>query len=335
MRWGLAGGAPLALCLAAPALAEAPGPVLELPVDCEMGRLCIVQNYVDQDPGPEARDFTCGPLSYDGHKGTDIRVPGLVAMRRGVPVLAAAAGRVKAVRDGMADVSIRDIDPADIEGREAGNGVVIAHADGWETQYSHLMQGSLRVAPGDEVRAGQALGLIGLSGQSEFPHLHFSLRHDGKTVDPFTGGAVGSGCGTGGSGHWSERAAERLAYRAGGPLLAGFTDARPDLKGVLQGAFREAPQSTSTPALVFWAVSWGLRGGDRERLTIRTPSGTELVGETWDLPRNKAQWFRFAGKRRPDQGWEAGRYRADYSVTRQEAGRSVEIVNISREIELR
>ncbi len=336
MRWRLSGGLLLlALCPAAPALCETPAPRLELPVDCDMGRLCIVQNYVDHDPGPLARDFACGPLAYDGHRGTDIRVPSLVEMRRGVPVLAAAAGRVKAVRDGMADVSIREIDAATIQSREAGNSVVIAHDGGWETQYSHLMKGSVQVKPGGAEAAGQALGLIGLSGHTEFPHLHFSLRHDGETIDPFTGTAIGSGCSDRPRGLWSERAAEQLVYRPGGLLLAGFTDRGPDLDAVMRGAFRDAPQSTSAPALVFWAVSWGLRSNDEERLTIRTPSGRVLVEETWALPKNKAQWFRFAGKRTPATGWEAGRYSATYSVTRQDAGRTVEIVKVSREIDLR
>ena len=49
-------------------------PILEVPFDCRLGALCVVQNYVDQDPGPGARDHACGPLSYDGHQGTDIRV---------------------------------------------------------------------------------------------------------------------------------------------------------------------------------------------------------------------------------------------------------------------
>ena len=51
------------------------GPRFALSVDCDMGRVCVVQNYVDMDPGPEARDQTGGPLTYDGQKGVDFRVP--------------------------------------------------------------------------------------------------------------------------------------------------------------------------------------------------------------------------------------------------------------------
>ena len=308
---------------------------LGLPVDCEMGRVCVVQNYVDQDAGPAARDHTCGPLAYDGHKGTDIRVPSLVEMREGVAVLAAADGRVKGTRDGMADVSIRDIDKAQIEGREAGNGVVLAHPGGWETQYSHLLNGSVAVRPGDRVTRGQVLGLIGLSGHTEFPHVEFSLRRNGETVDPFTGLAPGSGCGHAGQSLWSEAAADQLAYRPGGLLLAGFADRKPALDRVMKGEFRRQSLTTAAPALVFWAASWGLRGGDEEILAITRPDGSELLRAESEVPRDKAQWFRFGGKRRPPEGWAPGRYRADYRVLRRTAEGPREIVKVTREIELR
>ena len=319
-----------------PALAAAAAEFrLELPVDCEMGRDCVVQNYVDQDAGPGARDHSCGPLAYDGHDGTDIRVPSLIEMRAGVPVLAAAAGEVKAVRDGMPDVSIRDIDRAEIEGREAGNGVVVAHPGGWETQYSHLLKGSVAVRPGDRVVSGQVLGLIGLSGHTEFPHVEFALRRDGKTVDPFTGLAPGSGCGRVDRSLWSEAAARELVYRPGGLLLAGFAARKPSLDGVLKGEFRRDALTVSEPALVFWAVSWGLRGGDEETLTIARPDGSELMRSVTEVPGDKAQWFRFGGKRRPSEGWIPGRYRADYRVRRIDPTGPQEVLHVTREIELR
>src|SRR3546814_9430952 len=54
---------------------------------------------------------TCGPLSYDGHRGIDIRLPTLVEMRRGVAVVAAAAGEVLIARDGQPDRPMREAGP--------------------------------------------------------------------------------------------------------------------------------------------------------------------------------------------------------------------------------
>jgi hypothetical protein len=140
---------------------------------------------VDHDPGPTALDFTCSGLSYDTHTGTDFALPSLAAMRAGVAVLAAAPGQVTALRDGMPDTGLTPETAAQIEGRDCGNGVVIRHADGWETQYCHLMQGSVTVARGQIVETGTPLGLVGLSGNTEFPHVHIALRRNGQVVDPF------------------------------------------------------------------------------------------------------------------------------------------------------
>ena len=118
------GAALLTLALAFPAGAFE----LAFPVDCTLGATCHIQQYADHDPGPGARDFTCGPLSYDGHDGTDIALATRAEMAAGVSVLAAASGRVKGMRDGIADFA-----PV-IADKECGNGVVIDHGDGWETQ---------------------------------------------------------------------------------------------------------------------------------------------------------------------------------------------------------
>ncbi|MGH6947191.1 MAG: M23 family metallopeptidase, partial [Kiloniellales bacterium] len=173
----LVGGLALAtaeLVLPLPGPARAAELRFEVPVDCEIGVHCTVQNYIDHDPGPGAKDQTCGPLTYDGHDGIDIRVPTRRDMEESVPVVAAAAGVVKALRDGMEDISIRDPGADSVRGREAGNSVIVDHGDGWETQYSHMRRGSVAVEVGDRVDAGDRLGLIGLSGNTEFPHLHFS-----------------------------------------------------------------------------------------------------------------------------------------------------------------
>src|SRR5689334_24736349 len=119
--------------LAAPAAhlrAEGEGPRLALPIACEVGRTCEVQHYVDRDPGPGVLDYRCGHRTYDKHNGVDIRLLDMAAQRRGVNVLAAAAGRVARLRDGKPDVSVRAAGAPSVSGQECGNGVVIDHGEG-------------------------------------------------------------------------------------------------------------------------------------------------------------------------------------------------------------
>ena len=56
-----------------------------------------------------------------------------------------------------------------------GNNVIMEIGDGLYAFYAHLQPGSLRVKVGDKVRRGQVLGLLGNSGNSSEPHLHFHI----------------------------------------------------------------------------------------------------------------------------------------------------------------
>jgi len=57
----------------------------------------------------------------------------------------------------------------------AGNYVMIDHGTGEYTLYAHMQPGSVRVHPGDQVKAGDVIGRLGSSGNSTEPHLHFQL----------------------------------------------------------------------------------------------------------------------------------------------------------------
>lgn len=63
-----------------------------------------------------------------------------------------------------------------------GQEVMIEHSGGLTTRYCHLM--SSRVARGDRVGIGEAIGVIGSSGRSTGPHLHFELIKMGRAIDP-------------------------------------------------------------------------------------------------------------------------------------------------------
>jgi murein DD-endopeptidase MepM/ murein hydrolase activator NlpD len=63
-----------------------------------------------------------------------------------------------------------------------GRAVVVQHAGGYQTMYAHLRQ--IVVELGAEVEAGSPVGLIGTSGRSTGPHLHFEVRRGGVPLDP-------------------------------------------------------------------------------------------------------------------------------------------------------
>ncbi len=63
-----------------------------------------------------------------------------------------------------------------------GNLVEVNHGNGYSTRYGH--NESVLVSVGDTVRKGQALSLMGSTGRSTGPHVHFEVRFKGKTVDP-------------------------------------------------------------------------------------------------------------------------------------------------------
>ena len=303
---------------------------MELPLDCSRFELCVVQNYHDHDPSEKYADYTCGPLSYDKHTGTDFRVS-YGDMEQGVPVLAVADGTVRAVRDGEPEGEISLRGKTGIKGREAGNAVVVVHAEGFETQYSHLKNGSVAVQPGQQVTAGQRLGLVGLSGSTEFPHLEVSVRHAKQPVDPFTGLVLSDGCGGARQPLWSQAAlsSPALAYRPSGLLEAGFYTAPPkDTIAMLRRQGWIEGRAEDPPVLVFGAQVFGPKRGDVWTLRLTAPDGAVLAEAKSTQERDQAQAMRYIGKKR-GAGWTPGRYRGEFRLSRQG---EEDVVSVVREI---
>ncbi|MFF5973752.1 peptidoglycan DD-metalloendopeptidase family protein [Streptomyces sp. NPDC012769] len=111
----------------------------------------------------------CISRSCGGHSGLDITAP------LGTPVLAATAGKVVGIN---------------VAGSAYGNHVIVEHSGGIYTLYAHLSATS--VSTGQQVSAGQKVGLVGSTGNSSGPHLHFEVRTDptafsvGVFINPVT-----------------------------------------------------------------------------------------------------------------------------------------------------
>lgn len=109
--------------------------------------------------------------SWGGHMGLDYKMP------VGTELVATAEGTVIAT----------GFSPAGGKAAVAGTGgfgnfILIKHAGGYQTEYAHLSE--IQVNIGDKVTQGQVIGLSGHTGVSDFPHLHFGVKQEGKYIDP-------------------------------------------------------------------------------------------------------------------------------------------------------
>lgn len=111
----------------------------------------------------------------EGHKGVDItRWAGYFEL---ATICAFGNGVVKLTKDTVPWTDQHN--PSNSE----GNYVVIDHGGGFVTKYFHLKHGSVLVAPGDQVCAGDVIGYMGTTGNSTGAHLHFQLEKDGVPID--------------------------------------------------------------------------------------------------------------------------------------------------------
>ncbi len=127
------------------------------------------------------RDYQCEFKWYSGHGGVDILLRNFEVQDSGVGVLAAAPGTVIFLRDGIFDRSTQNGNGG------FGNHVIIEHGSGVTSYYGHMRSGSIRVAENATVSRGDTLGLVGSSGNSNWPHLHFEVISNSQVVDPFLG----------------------------------------------------------------------------------------------------------------------------------------------------
>ena len=155
----------------------------------------VTSNYVDHNSATNPNDdrdpavideYNCGNRTYDSHRGTDISIwPFWWRMMDNnyVYAVAAAPGIVAYVEDNNANEN----NCACAVGAN-NNEVWVMHADSSITEYKHIRTNSVPVLEDQVVEQGQILAIIGSSGCSSNPHLHFQVfdKND-NLIDPYAG----------------------------------------------------------------------------------------------------------------------------------------------------
>lgn len=276
------------------------------PVECYLGQNCFIEDYMDHDPTKAKQDFACGINTRDGHKGTDIALISYEDMERGVAVTAAAAGRVLRVRDAMPD----DRHMRGVTNQNAcGNAVLLEHDKGWRTLYCHLKLGSVRVMQGQELEQGDTLGEIGLSGQTNHPHLHLSLYQGNRLVDPFKPNHHAT-CGTVQDSLWDEP----LPYYKTGLITTGFSASVPKLPHVVNGDAWRTRLNPDEPIVLYAHMGYA-QEGDILDFIAQGPKG-EIFSHRHILKAPKVSQMQAYGRKAPTSGWPIGAYIGEATLLR-------------------
>jgi len=223
-------------------------------------------NFVDLDSGPGVRDFACGAQTYDGHTGIDTNIRSFREMDIGVPVFAALDGRVLSVQDGEFDRNFGPRTP------QFDNHVVVEHGTGRFTIYGHLRKG-IKLKRNDRVVAGQQIGWTASSGNSSWPHLHFTSQVASEIDEPFAGP-----CNEGSSGWADQPTLPESPYARDVALSEKPFTKKADLP------FDRAKRTGTYAAgmrTIHARLEFGLlTGGERLRIRVLRPDGSSALDQT-------------------------------------------------------
>lgn len=154
--------------------------LLERRADLRESQLAALENVIltrelKEEIHPEGRPVSTGYISsYFGERADPF--DGLERFHKGVDFAGNLGSDVVAVAAGVVTWA----------GERSGYGklIEINHGDGYSTRYAHNERAL--VAVGQTVKRGEAIALMGSTGHSTGPHVHFEVLHNGRPVDPLS-----------------------------------------------------------------------------------------------------------------------------------------------------
>jgi hypothetical protein len=240
----------------------------------------VIWDYVDHNPAypGQVLDYNCGNRTYDwssgyNHGGTDFGLwpfPWNKMEGDEVQVVSVAPGTIIGKDDGNFDKNCSVVAGAD------WNAIYVRHTDGSIAWYGHLKNGSLTLKPvGSSVTAGEYLGIVGSSGQSSLPHLHFEV-HDASNnrIDPYFGT-----CNPLDGGSWW--ASQRPYYDSGINLLMTANATVENQPCPNPAIIHQADHFSPGDTVYFAAFYRDLVNGQVSHYTIYRPD--DSIFQSWDF----------------------------------------------------
>ncbi len=132
--------------------------------------------YTHKDEWQHAWDFVIKDENGKEYSGDGTKLSDFYCYDKSI--IAPADGTIVEIIDSIEDNSVGETNLRD----NWGNSIVIQHATGLYSQTSHIKKGSFKVSKGQFVKKGQTIAVVGNSGRSSFPHLHFQFQ-----ASPFVG----------------------------------------------------------------------------------------------------------------------------------------------------
>jgi murein DD-endopeptidase MepM/ murein hydrolase activator NlpD len=244
-----------------------------------------ISNYLDhnQNYPNQLTDYNCGARTYDNtsgynHKGVDIFTWPFTWKQMDnneSVVVAAASGQIIAKSDGNFDRSCSF-------NNNQWNAVYVMHQDGSVAWYGHLKNGSLTTKQvGQTVAVGEFLGVIGSSGNSTGPHLHFEVYQNStysQLIDPYAGD-----CNNLNTSSWWQN---QKPYRNSNINAALTHNSQPVFSACPQPEIsNESNQFEPGQTIFFAAYLRDQIAGTQLNLKIIKPDNT--IFETWNFPLNQ------------------------------------------------
>lgn len=244
-----------------------------------------ISNFPDVDPGTGIQDQNCGRRTYDGHLGTDFFTAPFWWKKMdedAVEIVAAADGIIVARQEQRDDRSCQMCPAGSPNTCFLWNAVYLQHADGTLTMYGHMKKNSLTSkVVGDAVSSGEFLGIVGSSGNSSGPHLHFEVWQDtffSKLLNPWEGNCNPDG----NASMWEEQP----TYYQNDILKLMSGSAIPEVKACYDGqpekTFEKSSFALGTETVYLTAFVRDNRVGNPPyRLTLYRPDGS--IQYNWTL----------------------------------------------------